>query len=787
MKLDNKVNIPVIDPNGELLEVRELQNCPLPVLHADMMEEIVIIDWMGSTEERPTIERMDEPVWYKGKKYWGNKYWGSAVKTGSTIGVTKNFLDVNLVKKAEDGQRVQRYMLGQGHWGGVEDEFINVRVVKEGVTTQWGLVADGAGFISKKLADKGFNGLNKIKLGRARESYTFWQRIVWSDALEAEIMPYIKKAVEDAGDISKILTEYSPASFDDKKALYDVENMMAKHPYLVNSIARSSGETFARMATTANVGTKVGVAVPTQATCVIPEFIGRAGLYRHPIDSEGSMQAVNATKKEQKRVAETEVIQHTTSGVAMGKRFFAKGCYRIVDTDEFDILLCNEDIKMYGGDLEEIRDTFEFVLDGVVAFNQWYAKGSSVGVSPKFGKKRMGLDFDGDLVDWFNGDKHPVLWQTISEQPERYTDKLTKSTTGLDNRTNMIHKSMMNLVGMATKMATDTYLVQDREYLAMELGYPSLKKLDEILNYWIKVGTDGFKTDIDQAPIRSDMSVFQSKIHSMFGGSAPYSDWPNDHAFKRWVPQLFDESMDKEHAKESIKKHMNATIGQICRLTLHHLETLISEPYRAEPLTTFKPWVAQPVHAYQHYAKGLQDWYNARQGSVNWHDSDRIIEFKSKWVIHVEEFIVDEKLDRNLLARALWWVAHSARSSDSGAGSVFMVFQSECLEIVGDKVDITVNFETMFNGMHYQLPNVDNLEVEVEVVDFEEERRGKVFVRKAVVASVIGQLQPQNKQYPKDMIAMVAINANQPVAGKYLAHISRYSERAHLVTLDKTA
>jgi len=786
MKLDNKIEIPVVDANGELLETRELQNSPLPHLHEDMMDEIIIIDWQGSTEDRPTVETLDKPVWYKGKKYYGNLYWGSAVKTGSTIGVTKNFLDKNLVKKAEDGQRVQRYMLSQGHWGGVIDEFVNVRVVREGVTTQWGLVADGAGFISKKFAERGFNGSNKIKLGRARESYTFWQRVKASDELFAEILPGIKEAIESAGDISKILTEYSPASFDEKRALYDVENDMAKHPYLVNSIARSSGETFARMATTAPVGSKVGVAVPTHATCVIPNHVGRATIYRHPIDSEGSMQAVKATRKEQKRVAETECIQHTMSGVANGKRIFAKGVFRVVDTDQFDILVCDEDIKMYGGDLEAVRASDGFVLDGCIAFNQWYAKGSAIGVSPKFGKKRMGLDFDGDLVNWVNGDMFPVLWKTVGEQPERYTDKLEKSTTGLDNRTNMIYKSMMNLVGMATKMATDSYMVEDRAYLAQELGYSSLLAMDEELNYWIKVGTDGFKTDIDQAPIRSDMSIFQGKIQKMFGGSAPYSNWPNDNAFKRWVPQVYHEGMTEEQASESIKDHMTGTVGKICQLTLEHLENVIAEPYRAEPLTTFRPWVSEPQTAYHFTAKKLQDWYNARQGSVNWHDNDRIVDFKSKWNKHVQEVLDASTLESDLISEALWWVAHSARSGDNGAGSVFMAFPDKCLEIVGAKKGLKDAFETLFNGMHYQLPNISDLTVEVEIVDLEENKGNRTKIRKAVVASVTGQVQPTGKQYPKNMIAMVAINANQPKAGKYMATIRQYSPKAHLVTLDKS-
>lgn len=784
MKLDNLVHIPVVDPSGELLEMREISNCPLPELHEDMLEEIILVDWMGSTEDRPDEEKIDEPVWYGGKAYFANKYWGSAVKTGTTIGVTEAFLDKNLVKKAEDGQRVQRYMLGQGHWGGVIDETITLRIVQEGVTTQWGLVADGAGFISKKFAERGNNGTNKIKLGRGRESYTFWQRIKWSDELEAEIMPILKKTIDDASDVSKIITEYSPASYNDKKALYEANNNMQMHPFLVNAIARSSGERLARMATTANVGTKVAVAVPTHANCVVPGHDGDTIIYRHPIDSLGSMQSVSATTKEQKRVEEQEVIQHTVSGYVNGKRFFAKGCFRVVDTDEFDILVCSEDIKMYGGSLENIRMEHEVMFDGVVVFNQWYAKGAAIGVSPKFGKKRMGLDFDGDLVNWIDGEKFPVLYNTIKVQPEQYTDKLKKSTTPLSNRGAMIYKSMMNLVGMATKMATDSYMMDDREYFAREMGYKSAAEMDIELNYWIKVGTDGFKTDIDQAPIRSSMSIFQSKVHNMLGGSAPYSDWPNDWSFKRKVPALWHEEMDKLEAKESIRDFMTGTVPSIARIMLPHLDTIFGEPFKVERLTKFRNYVKQPGDGYYQYAKTMQDWYNARQGKVNWHDSEKVIEFKTRWLKRVEQTLEVSDIEKSHLANALWFVAHDARSEDSGAGSVFMAFHEECLRIVTDLDGLSDEFETMFTGMEHQLPNTEELTAEVEVIDFEVPRKGRTVLRKAVIASVNGQLQPTN-EYPENMIAMIAVNANQPELGKYKAVIKRYSNRAHLATLDK--
>ncbi|MGW8178224.1 MAG: hypothetical protein ACWGQW_05565 [bacterium] len=785
-RLENRIEIPVVDPQGELIEMREIANCPIAELYPEEIEHIILIDWMASTTQRPDVETLERPVVYLGEEYMGDKYWGSAVKIGTTIGVRKAFLDKKIVKTAEDGQRVQRYLFGQGHWGGVVGEGIRVKVLPEGTKTQWGLVADGAGFISRKFAEKGFNGNNKIKLGRARESYTFWQRVrPWTQALEDELMPAIKQAVENAGNVAMILTEYSPSSFDDKKELYDANKDLEYHPYLVNSIARASGEIFTRIATTVNVGTKVGIAVPTEGICVIPKLNGRVGIYRHPVDSDGSMQAVKASKKEQEYVANSECIQHTMSGEAEGHDLFAKGVFRIVDTDEFDVLVCAEDIKMWGGALEVIRGVKEFLFNGVVAFNQWFAKGCAVGVRPSFGKDRMGLDYDGDLVDYFNGELFPVLWQTIKDQQEAYTKKLEKSKSPLFKRAVMIYKSMMNLVGMATKQATDTFMVTDRQLLALELGFKILRDMEIILNYWIKVGTDGFKTDIDQEPIRAEMSVFQSKIHKLLGCSAPYSNWPNDWAFKHGVPQLWHPDMEEREAKESIRPWMDGTVPTICRLTLPHLENILGEPFRSEPLTKFRGWVKEPHVAYLAYATKLQDWYNARSKSVNWQDSDRIIEFKFRWQDEVQNLINMVEADRYELAQALWWVAHSARSSHSGAGSVFMAFHKECLRIVTERPGYSNEFETILTGMNYQLPNYvgEEMIVDVEVVDIDETKNGRRTVRKAIVATVAGQLQPRNDKYPKNMIAMVATNANQPEVGTYTATIKRYSKNAFKAVL----
>jgi hypothetical protein len=59
---------------------------------------------------------------------------------------------------------------------------------------------------------------------------------------------------------------------------------------------------------------------------------------------------------------------------------------------------------------------------------------------------------------------------------------------------------------------------------------------------------------------------------------------------------------------------------------------------------------------------------------------------------------------------------------------------------------------------------------------------GKKIIRKAVVAEVDGQKQPA-PSYPKNMIAMVAINTDQPRCGRYHARIEQTSSGAWVCQL----
>jgi hypothetical protein len=777
-QLNNQISAAVLDKNGRKIDEREFVNTPFTHLFPE--DEFVVIDWLANnTIERPEEDELTQPVTYDGKEWHGSWAWGSAVKTGQTVGLLHDIgHECQMIKNAEDGQRFNRWLLAQGLWGGISGD-LKIGIAKPGTVVNGMPIEDGFGYIRREVAEAGYNGLNKIKLGQAKESYTFWQHIPWGKIAE-EVSPIIRETMVDLADVSKVLMDYSPGTFDDKKALYEAENRMLEHPFVANAIARASGEMLARAATTVYTGAVTRVAVPTTAKQVALNRSGKHVIYRYPIDNWGSIQAVDVrANKEAERIANLEVVQYTLAS----KEFFAKGCLGIVDDLPYDIILCSDDIKMVSGDLKEFRKQKEALVSGVMAFTQWFDKGSAIGVNAKWAKDLMGLDHDGDLVVLVDCGAFPKLWEAVSHFPKAETPKLvkTKSPIGIsdaqhrgeDKRPEMIRKSMMNLVGYASNLMTETFMVTDREWLAHQLGFKSEAGMDERLNYFVKVGTDGFKTNVDQEPVRKHMGILQQKMLKMFGVMAPWTSWPNDWAFTRGIPEVGGED------KEAVKPFMTGTIPQIARLTLPNLKAVLETPIKVRPLTAFRMW-AMPVDSVQYEcAKVLQEWYNARSMRVNWSDPDAVGKFKTLFVQEAKTWMEREGLDERIAASALWRVAHSSRSSNAGAASVFIAFPEASRWIVAEKPGLkSTGLATILTGCNYQVPGLEELEAEVEVVDVTTEKNGKQWVRKAICGAVEGQLPPQSDLYPENMIGLVAVNADQPEKGAYFARIKKVSSGA---------
>ena len=122
-QLKNKFTMPVIDRFGYFLENQEYRNTPLAELFPQ--EDVALIQWIAEgSNVRPSVDDLQAPVEYKDKQYYGCFAWGSAVKRGFTIGMTHDFpREYGPVKLVEDGQRVGRWLMSQGIFGGFNGTF----------------------------------------------------------------------------------------------------------------------------------------------------------------------------------------------------------------------------------------------------------------------------------------------------------------------------------------------------------------------------------------------------------------------------------------------------------------------------------------------------------------------------------------------------------------------------------------------------------------------------------------------------------------------------------------
>jgi hypothetical protein len=289
-QLKNSVTMPVVDRFGYFLENQEYRNIPLAELFPN--EDVVLIQWIAEgSNARPSVEELQKPVDYKDKEYHGNLAWGSAVKRGITIGLTNDFPYIKgPVKLVEDGQRVGRWLMAQGIFGGFKAQSLTIGVIKPGTLTKAGPVEDGFGYIKKSIIQK-FARKERISLGKSRDNWTYWQRIPW-DKVASECLPLITNVCIDAADPAKMLFS-SPHSFEQKKALYDTDPAMIEHPFVAASLNRASTDYWTRLSTSINLEGEYRTAVPTTVETVCwPGHSGKVAIDRSPIDSNGSIQAV---------------------------------------------------------------------------------------------------------------------------------------------------------------------------------------------------------------------------------------------------------------------------------------------------------------------------------------------------------------------------------------------------------------------------------------------------------------------------------------------------------------
>ncbi|HUV93298.1 MAG TPA: hypothetical protein VMX14_00525, partial [Anaerolineae bacterium] len=745
-----------------------------------------IVDWL-TKKQLPKVAEIMRPIMFGGKAFCGYYGWGSAVKQGQTLLMETDLLaEIGLLREAERGIMAGRMLLGQGTFGGLKGT-LRIRVVESGTMVGDYPIADGHSLIKRSLAELGRKNENVIDLEnrRANQSYAFWQRIPWSPELEAELWPVIDDTLRSAAQDG--LWDFSNGpSWDEKKFLLDgldesTTDLMGRHPYIAQAWSDARADYLTRVATSVFIETLIRVAVPTTASTVALQ--GRWAVHRWPNDSNGSTQAVeaDADQNEIDRVARMEVIQYTIAS----HRLMAKGCFGVVEDELLegvDVVLSLDDIKMRVEALDGLAHGDVIELDTVVTFNQWFGAGSAVGVNPEWVKDLQGADFDGDLEFLMSLAKYPVLFDAIRGRVPGQTPKLEKSHSPLEMRPKMITNSMRNLVGFASNVASTTFAVADRVFLAKQMGLRDEAHLNEVLNWFIKVGTDGFKTMVDLFKVERSLSRFQGQLIKLLGKGAPWCRWPNDWAFARdvpdWLPDTVGEyrRLPDEKKDNNIPKSFDGTVGQILRLTLPSLRAAMPEcgPVQINTLSTYRHW-ARPVP--EHLADSihqLQLEFNARVHRVVFEWPEDVQAFKEWWHNAVAQWMAEMDASAEAACNALWREAHSSRSGEATAASVFMVFPEQCKEIILHKPGYEkAKSECLVVGLDYAFNESPmHLVAEVEICEFEQIRQNKRLIRRVLVGNAPGQKDP-NAPYPKGMLGMVEVTSVQPELGVYLAEFVR--------------
>ena len=217
--------------------------------------------------------------------------------------------------------------------------------------------------------------------------------------------------------------------------------------------------------------------------------------------------------------------------------------------------------------------------------------------------------------------------------------------------------------------------------------------------------------------------------------------------------------------KNAIWHWMDGTVAEICKITLPTLNAVLEEPIKVRPLTEYRKWamIVQPEEI--EHARQFQGWYNSLVTRVNFEDPSEIISFRAAVQAEVKER--GKTSDPWTFANALWYVAHSARSHENQAASVFIAFEDFALDITKDKPGQEIS-SIIVTGVHYQVPNFEGGTFRVRIQEVETEKYGKRLIRKVICGPVPGQI-VKDKSLPNDLIGFIAMNVDQPEVGSYLA------------------
>lgn len=752
----------------------------------EMLKDEPIIKVIFAEGQRPCKVEVDDITYYP----W--YILGSDSKQGGFYCVTRDVMK-DAAKYAEDSMRGGRWLLAQG-WYGFGKKSLKIKAVQKGQLFNGLPIEDGFGYITSKLANELYTGQPKIELGTGKGSYTFWQNIPPTQAVKDALKPYIEKASQDFQSLYMAL-DYS--DLDDAKKWASLADDMLYHPSVVNPLRRSLAEWLARRVTTPNVKVHTKVAVPT--TCNSIASTTSVVSWRNPIDQFGSIQAVRGDKnavQEEKRIQDLEVVQYSLTNDTSSW----KGCLGITDDlDGYDIVFCSDDQKMG-----------EFVDDGTVegylTFLSWWNKGSAIGVSAEWAKDLMGLDHDGDILQYIVATKD--LWPVFEEAeklPKWETPKIPKlkSERTDENMAEYAWNVFCNLVGYATNTRSHAMgfysNMGDQELLAEWMGYSSAEKLHKRFNHYIKVGTD-VKTDAPRHEYMAQVQLLNQDI-AKFVSRTPWTGWPNNYAFTHHLPMVIDREVKIEEGwstrsvyyqngeeielsdrelREAVLPDVNNLIAWIYRQYYPKLvESNIDFKLPSNPLGYYQNWVQRPSDAALNWAASLRDWYNMKAARSNMKDKEIARRLKMEVYEEARRRLGDK--DAKVAADACWYVAHASRTEWAAATFVFWAFPEECERIISERQmrDRT----TVLVGVQWQVPGLENWEGDVEIETVDLPKGGKMVRRLVVKGRVDGQVQPADTRLPNNTIGLIAETAHPLKVGVYKATITKVSKASWKISV----
>lgn len=815
----SQIDVFVYDRNGDpvihIVGDDEIPTCEhkivlynSPIKH--LLGDTCFIDWTPQDDimEQATIEDIIKEV----AGYFGTWAWGPSVKDGRTLGLKVDPTTIYaMFKHGEDAQRIQQWA-ASNFAGGCAFGNVKVKIVPNNALYNNTPMADGWFFISQSLYDVIIQSrvYEPIRADRpSKDSYSIAQ---W-------VMPECVEEWPELIDRAQTMLQYGinrdpNTELGCRGRLFELNQDMIKHSWMLSPILRADAESSFRILTSFPMRGRSYMLVPTRFETPVVDLEGKTAIWFHPADNRVSLQAwdIEPTpeyKEELAHINSWKLVQIRMSG----ENAYLKGFGAVLPDSEmqgYDVITSNENIKLYNGDLEELRKAPEMVFDGYIGVTMEYAEGQALGIHPDLAK-RSGKDFDGDPGNAASLKNKPKTWSSIKKHSHGTNFKLPKSKSPMDARPELIMKSMMNIVGFATMVNAGSLMSTDRLSLAINL-MPELRKdlmkydlpfndkkpiqnLETLMSFFIKAGTDIFKTSLDAVMLLSDLKKYQKII--------PYPTYVNwKEQLQYSLPILItgdEESLPhytKEELENAITPEHGGTVVEIIKVVYPIVKEEYSKELLSAPLSTFLDWSLPVDEEMLQKAASFKRWYDSLRDKTN------ITDPKSMRIFN--QIVFKQAAKRTMeygstFVHAVWTVAHSAHNRDNRATVAFTAFIDNTnnyidpeLEFIVEKMPGKKNKTSYtITGVDFQAPGLDTWEGEVEIVpsgvDKVDAPTARIVKRERYVVKVNPQEVPGYKapqpKYPERMIGLISQYDQAPIAGSYKARITRLSDRSHSLTI----